>query len=179
MAGVSRRVGDLQAAAAEPQPLAAVERAHGPLRHGQNRPPERVHAIAVQPPGAREQAGRIHQVGRAVPVDVHAQVRVAAHEHADPAGVVEVDVGEQHAGDGGERVARQAQALFERSQRRGRSGIDEQQLAAGLEQIAGDVLGVSLEVQVDEPCAGGEATHGGPRINRADGHGSVRAVPSS
>ena len=69
------------------------------LRHGQRLTVERFQLVAVEPSRGVDQARGIDDVRRADLGDVYADLRVLAHDVPDRAGVIEVDVREQHMSD--------------------------------------------------------------------------------
>jgi hypothetical protein len=89
------------------------------LRRGRVEPSvEAVEERAVDLLGRRHQPGRVDQVAGAALVDVDRRLRERPGHVADPAGVVEVDVGHGHAG---QVVGRDPEAVEGGEQRRDRA----------------------------------------------------------
>src|SRR5919201_5002625 len=108
------------------------------LRHRRQLTPELVERVAVEPPGAPLQAGRIDEMWGADLRDVHLQPRVLAHEHAGRARVVEVDVREQQVAQVGELEAALPQAFFQPRHAGGGAAVEERRPIRRLEQVAPD-----------------------------------------
>jgi len=89
--GVAGGVGDLQ----PDDRLAAAQRSHVLLGHGQDLAPEVAQSVAVEALGARQQLRGIDQVRGAALVDVDLEVGPAPHQSAGRGGVVEMNVGQE------------------------------------------------------------------------------------
>ena len=94
MGSVARGVGDLEPAAQ--QSLAPRQYVQVALGHRQHLAPQPVHPIPVQSHGAVDQPRRVDQMRRAQLVNVDLHVGPALQQRAGRAGVVEMDVGQQH-----------------------------------------------------------------------------------
>src|SRR4051794_14861968 len=60
--------------------------------------PERVHAVTVEPCGGADEARGIDQMRRTDGMDEDAHIGLLAHDRASASGVVEMDVGDEDAG---------------------------------------------------------------------------------
>ena len=89
--GVTRGPGAVQPG----DPLAVLDRVEVLLGYRQHLSEQFLEALAEHPPGARQQAAGVRQVGRPAGVDVDLQLRPACHQRPGRAGVVEMDVGQQ------------------------------------------------------------------------------------
>jgi hypothetical protein len=112
---VPRRVDGDQRAAAHLHPRTVFQH-HQPVgRHGRHLAPQRVHALAVEPRGARQQPRGIGQVRPRARVSVHLRARGVAEERPRPARVVQVHVRHQQVRD---LLGRAAQRPHRAEQRR-------------------------------------------------------------
>jgi hypothetical protein len=92
-------------------------------------------------------------VRRAALMNIHAQVRHGAHQASCSAGVVEVNMGQQHRAQVRDRDAMLGEAGFEVGQRAGRAGVHDRRLVAE-QQVGTDHMRLA-EVEVVDQADGG------------------------
>jgi hypothetical protein len=107
------------------------------LGNGHELAPEAVEVVAVEPPRAPLEPAGIDQMRRSDLAHVHAQSRIAAHEHARGARVVEVDVREDEVAQVPDREPGTRERRLERVDARRRTAVDQGGLLAA-KQVGGD-----------------------------------------
>ena len=161
MLGVARRVGHVEVVAAEGEPLAAAQDVQPLLRHGRELAPERVHQIAVELRGARDELLRRGHVPGAAFVHVDHAVGPAPYQRAGGSRVIEMDVGQEHGLEIVERQPAAREIRLEPGQVAGRSGVDEREARRAFEHRGGDHAGRTLEAAVGHAQLGRKHLHAG------------------
>ena len=106
---------------------------------------EAIELVSVEATGASFEAARIDEMRRADLADVHLEARVAADERAGPAGVVRVDVRQEHRLELGQAKAAVSQAGLERVGADGRPAVDDRGHIPAEQVAADDVLAAQVE----------------------------------
>ena len=96
MRGVSGCIRDVERAAPFPKPVAVLNDSQVFFGNGEHCTPQLRHSITEKPGGAGHQTRRIHQVWRAALVHKHVDLGVGTDQRTARAGVVEVNVRDEH-----------------------------------------------------------------------------------
>ena len=156
---VARRIRHVEIAAARRDALAAAQDGQSLRRHGKEFAPEPIHLVAPEARRARDELLRSDQVRCALLVDVHAQLRVLAHQRPRDARVIEVDVRQQNRAQIGDADARALELGAQRRQRAGRAGVDERDPAGAINDHGGDDARGAQEMQIEIRKSRSESDH--------------------
>ena len=171
MRGVTRRMKRDQRAIATCQLRAIVEHRDALGGAGLEGAPERVHPVAIDARGARDQLGRIDHVTRAGWVHEQSRIRQHSEERARRAGMVEMDVRHDELGDVAQRDAGALHTALERGERGPRPGLEQCVPVRSGNEIRGDHAAATLKVEVEQPEAGVDLVrrnlHRGSRVGKS------------
>ena len=147
--GVAGGVGHAEGCTRGCNPLPALQCMDIRGRHRQERPPQGIHLIPIQPRGACQQLCRVHHVRRTAFMNMNLDRRHALDDGPDGAGVIEVDVGDQQGAHVAQRQAALPQPGFEGGQARRRPGVDERDAIGPHENSGRDHAIAAAEIQID------------------------------
>ncbi len=97
--GMPGGVGHVQHPVGEGERLPTTHHVQVILRHAFDSAPEAVHVVPIDAAGAPQQARWVVHVRRADPLNNHLKLRMLSHQRPSRAGVVQVNVREQHGMD--------------------------------------------------------------------------------
>src|SRR5581483_9428740 len=103
---------DDQTREGEVGPLA--EGAHAVSRDRQDGAPQALHVVLIEPRGARNKAGGLHDVRRTALVDVDVDMRMVRDDGPGGAAMVQVNVRQENGPHVGQRPTKSPQTLLER-----------------------------------------------------------------
>jgi hypothetical protein len=110
--------------------------------------------------GARDEAGRVDEMGRAALVHPDGGVREALGELTDAARVIQMDMGQHDVGELAGGHPERAERRGDRFDGRARSGLDQCRLR-GLEEVGGGVASSAPHERVDRRDAVGDGEDDG------------------
>ena len=119
------------------------------LGHGRQLPPERVEEVAVQPPRASFEARRLDEMRRPHIRHVHLQPWVLADEDAGGAGVVEMDVRQEHVPNVRELEPTLPKSVLQPVGGRRRPAVEERRAVLRVENVRADYTLGALVAEVE------------------------------